>query len=199
MDANLAALLDELHCYGAEHDAGRADRLERLRNVEPDTRGCWRCSSASWVHVTCWRSGPRTGTRRFGWPMRRGASVAGCSASTSTPRAARWRGATYNAQASGPWWSCGSKMRRKPSPASADEAWDMVFLDAERPFYVGYWPDLVRVLRPGGLLAVDNVTSHAEQVRDFRALVSGDERVSEAVVPTGAGLLLVSRNPAPPP
>ena len=125
--------------------------------------------------------------------------MAGCSASTSTPRASEM--ARRNLQRAG----LGALVELRVEDAAqtlahaADEAWDMVFLDAERPFYVGYWPDLVRVLRPGGLLAVDNVTSHAEQVRDFRALVSGDERVSEAVVPTGAGLLLVSRNPAPPP
>jgi predicted O-methyltransferase YrrM len=77
---------------------------------------------------------------------------------------------------------------------SPDRGWDMIFLDAERPAYAGYWPELVRVLRPGGLLAVDNVLSHAEQVADFRALVRSDERVSEATVPTGAGLLLVVRD-----
>jgi predicted O-methyltransferase YrrM len=31
---------------------------------------------------------------------------------------------------------------------SADAAWDFIFLDAERPFYAGYLPDLVRVLAP---------------------------------------------------
>ncbi|MGH2854317.1 MAG: O-methyltransferase, partial [Solirubrobacteraceae bacterium] len=77
-----------------------------------------------------------------------------------------------------------------------DGSLDMIFLDAERPAYAGYWPDLVRVLRSGGLLAVDNVLSHADQVSDFRALVRAEERVSEAMVPTGAGLLLVVRNPA---
>ena len=78
---------------------------------------------------------------------------------------------------------------------TADGGLDMIFLDAERPAYAGYWPDLVRVLRPGGLLAVDNVLSHADQVNDFRALVRSDERVSEATVPTGAGLLLIVRDP----
>ena len=77
-----------------------------------------------------------------------------------------------------------------------DGDWDMIFLDAERPAYAGYWPELVRVLRPGGLLAVDNVLSHADQVSDFRSLVRSDERVSEATVPTGAGLLLVVRDPS---
>jgi predicted O-methyltransferase YrrM len=67
----------------------------------------------------------------------------------------------------------------------------MIFLDAERSAYANYWPDLLRVLRPGGLLAVDNVLSHAEEVRELRALVNAEERVSEALVPTGAGLLLM--------
>jgi len=48
-----------------------------------------------------------------------------------------------------------------------------------------------------GLLAVDNVISHAGQVRDFRALVSADPRVTEALAPTGAGVLLVVREKAP--
>jgi predicted O-methyltransferase YrrM len=55
----------------------------------------------------------------------------------------------------------------------------------------------VRTLKPGGLLVVDNVISHADQVRDFRALVSADPRVAEALAPTGAGALLVVRDKAP--
>ena len=37
MEDGLIDLLDELQHYGAQHDAAKADRLERLRNVEPDT------------------------------------------------------------------------------------------------------------------------------------------------------------------
>ena len=37
MDDTTALLLDDLHRRGVEHDAGKADRLERLRNVEPET------------------------------------------------------------------------------------------------------------------------------------------------------------------
>ena len=51
---------------------------------------------------------------------------------------------------------------------------------------------LTRVLRPGGLLAVDNALSHAEEVRELRALIDADAGVdAQAVLATGAGLLLV--------
>jgi len=77
---------------------------------------------------------------------------------------------------------------------SEDAEWDMIFLDAERPAYASYWPDLVRVLAPRGVVAVDNALSHAAELEDFRALVSADERVSEALAQTGAGALLIVRD-----
>jgi predicted O-methyltransferase YrrM len=74
----------------------------------------------------------------------------------------------------------------------ADESSDFVFLDAERSAYAGYWPDLARVLATPGLLMVDNVVSHAEQVSELRALVESDARVTSSLVPIGAGVLLVA-------
>jgi len=38
--------------------------------------------------------------------------------------------------------------------ASGDGEWGFVFLDAERPAYAGYWPDLVRVIAPAVLPVV---------------------------------------------
>ncbi|TGD12957.1 hypothetical protein EB836_03235 [Brevibacterium sp. S111] len=75
-----------------------------------------------------------------------------------------------------------------------DESWEFIFLDAERLAYEAYWPDLVHVPTPGGPLAVDNAVSHAEQVHEFRVLVADDPRMTEALVPTGAGALLVIRD-----
>ncbi|HYM54416.1 MAG TPA: hypothetical protein VES97_03580, partial [Solirubrobacteraceae bacterium] len=37
MDEQLRTYLEDLHRRGREHDAVKSDRLERLRNVEPDT------------------------------------------------------------------------------------------------------------------------------------------------------------------
>jgi predicted O-methyltransferase YrrM len=72
-----------------------------------------------------------------------------------------------------------------------DASVEFVFLDAERPLYAGWWPDLRRVLAPRGLLVVDNVLSHADQVAELRALVDADPTVTQALAPTGAGALLV--------
>ena len=74
-----------------------------------------------------------------------------------------------------------------------DAAQDVVFLDADRSRYLGWWPAPVRVLRPGGLLAIDNVLSHPEQVAGVRARIDADPQLRATVVPTGKGLLLAVR------
>ena len=80
---------------------------------------------------------------------------------------------------------------------SADAAWGFVFLDAERPAYAGYWPDLLRVLAPGALLVIDNVLSHAEQVEEVTALIEAEPAVTTALVPIGAGLRVVVKDGPP--
>lgn len=74
-----------------------------------------------------------------------------------------------------------------------DASVDMLFLDAERPQYPGWWPDIKRVLRPGGLLVVDNATSHAEQMAPFVALVKADAGFVTSLVPIGNGEFLATR------
>jgi len=73
---------------------------------------------------------------------------------------------------------------------SADGAFDLVFLDSERPEYPGWWPDLKRVLRPGGLLVVDNATSHQAEMAPFVALVAADPSFATSLVPVGNGEFL---------
>lgn len=195
MDDELIALLDEMHRHGVAYDAGKADRLERLRNVEPDT--------ARLLAVLVRAIRPRT-ILEFG---------------TSNGYSTLWLADAVRAT-DGRLVSTDLDPKRSAQAASnldraelrdlvelrvqdaavtlreaSDATWDMIFLDAERPAYTSYWPDLVRVLKPGGLLVIDNVISHAEEVREFRELVRADELVSEALAPTGAGALLVVREP----
>lgn len=68
--------------------------------------------------------------------------------------------------------------------------YDFVFLDSERPKYPGWWPDLRRVLRPGGLLVVDNATSHVEEMAPFVELVRADPEFATCLVPVGKGEFL---------
>lgn len=69
---------------------------------------------------------------------------------------------------------------------------DVVFLDAERSEYPKYWPDLTRVLRRPGLLAIDNAISHAHELVELARVVDADDRALTALDETGAGVLLVS-------
>jgi len=71
-----------------------------------------------------------------------------------------------------------------------DASVDLLFLDSERPEYPGWWPELRRVLRPGGLLVVDNATSHAEQMAPLAALVGADPTFTTSLVPVGNGEFL---------
>ena len=73
---------------------------------------------------------------------------------------------------------------------AADGAFDLVFLDSERSEYVGRWPHLQRVLRPGGLLVVDNATSHVEEMAAFVTLVESDTSFTTSLVPVGNGEFL---------
>jgi predicted O-methyltransferase YrrM len=199
VDDRLTALLEELHRHGVEHDEGKTDRLERLRNVEPETARVL----AVLVRATAARRVLELGTSNGYstiWLADAMRSVGGRLLSVDLD-AVRSAVADQNLDRGGVRELVELRvedaeitLRRSP-----DSAWDMIFLDAERPAYSHYWPDLLRVLRPGGLLAIDNVLSHAEEVRELRALVHAERRVSEAVVPTGAGLLLVVRDPDPRP
>ena len=73
---------------------------------------------------------------------------------------------------------------------SAQGAFDFIFLDSERPEYPGWWPQLRRALRDGGLLVVDNAVSHAGQMESFIALVKADPVFATGLVPVGNGEFL---------
>ena len=70
---------------------------------------------------------------------------------------------------------------------SAQGAFDFIFLDSERPEYPGWWPQIRRVLRPGGMLVVDTAISHAAEMAPFLALVKADGLFATSLVPVGKG------------
>ena len=78
---------------------------------------------------------------------------------------------------------------------TADGSLDLIFLDSERPEYPGWWHDLKRVLRPGGLLVVDNATSHPAEMAPFVAIVTADPDFTTSLVPVGNGEFLAVKSP----
>ena len=80
--------------------------------------------------------------------------------------------------------------------------YDVGFVDADKRGYWEYYEKLLKLVRPGGLIAVDNVLwygkvadpdvadKQTEAIREFNARVAEDERVTQQIVPVGDGLTL---------
>ena len=76
-------------------------------------------------------------------------------------------------------------------------------MDADKRGYWAYYEKLLTLVRPGGLIAVDNVLWYGKvadpklmdkqtgAIRDFNARVAADERVTHSTIPIGDGLTLL--------
>ena len=73
------------------------------------------------------------------------------------------------------------------------EPLDFVFLDAEKEDYLAFLELVAPRLKPGGVLVADNLTSHAEDLAEFRDAALSDPRLAAVVVPIGRGELLAVR------
>jgi caffeoyl-CoA O-methyltransferase len=86
-----------------------------------------------------------------------------------------------------------------------EAAYDFAFVDADKAGYDGYYERLLRLVRPGGLIALDNTLwggrvletdADDEDTRAIRALnakLADDERVSLSLVPMADGVTLALR------
>jgi caffeoyl-CoA O-methyltransferase len=84
-----------------------------------------------------------------------------------------------------------------------DSAFDLAFIDADKPNYPVYFEELVTRMRPGGVILVDNVLwggavadpektdPQTEAIRAFNTRVAGDERVEAVMLPISDGLSLL--------
>jgi predicted O-methyltransferase YrrM len=191
----LSRLLDELHESGRLHDAGQADRLDRLRNLEPETGAVLTVL----VRALGARDVLELGTSNGVSTLYLAAALAATGGRLVSVELEPDRTAMARANLERAGLDHVVELRTGDAAdvlrASPAGAWDVVFLDAERPQYPGYWPDLVRTLRPGGLIAADNAISHAGEMAPFRAVVDAHDGAVSALDATGAGLLLVTLAP----
>jgi O-methyltransferase len=87
-------------------------------------------------------------------------------------------------------------------------SFDLAFIDADKKSYDAYYERALRLVRPGGLILLDNVlwggavadpADHERQTVALRALnakLHRDERISLALLPLGDGLTVARRRPA---
>lgn len=191
MRDSVQRLLNELHEAGRRFDAAQPDRLDRLRNLEPESGALLNLLMRALGARDVLELGTSNGVSTV-WLAEALAATGGRLVSVELD-AGRSRDARENLARAG---LDGVVELRTGDAADAlrdspDAAWDVVFLDAERPQYPGYWPDLARVIRPGGLIVADNAISHADQMQPFRHIVEADPRTTTALDATGAGILLV--------
>jgi predicted O-methyltransferase YrrM len=86
--------------------------------------------------------------------------------------------------------------------AAHEGPFDFAFIDADKPNYDGYYERVLKLLRPGGLIAIDNVLwsgavadpkNNDESTTALRALntkIHGDSRVDMALATIGDGVML---------
>ena len=89
--------------------------------------------------------------------------------------------------------------------ADEQEAFDLAFIDADKTAYTDYYECCLQLLRPGGLVLVDNVlwggqvadsSNHdvdTEALRTFNATLSSDQRIDLCMVPIGDGLTVARK------
>jgi len=89
----------------------------------------------------------------------------------------------------------------------AAESFDLVFIDADKKSYDAYYERALMLVRPGGLILLDNmlwggaVADPADQkrqtatLRALNAKLHRDERIALSLLPLGDGLTLARRRP----
>jgi caffeoyl-CoA O-methyltransferase len=80
---------------------------------------------------------------------------------------------------------------------------DFAFIDADKPSYAAYYERLLKLVRRGGLIAVDNTlalagkpvfaqdSANAKAMHAFNESVHRDERVDLAMLTVGEGVTLL--------
>ena len=190
MGTNLDELLSELERFGKTNDGANSARPCRMLNITRDTGELL----AVLVRATVARRVLEIGTSNGYSTLWLASAARAIGGTVTTVELSEYKIglATANFARSG----LGGQITLLHEDAgrvlqrSADGAFDLVFLDSERPEYPGWWPHLARVLRPGGLLVVDNATSHAAEMAPFVALVTADASFATSLVPVGNGEFL---------
>lgn len=191
MDERLSKLLEEIYESGVEHDSKTADRTRRMLNVTPDTG---RFLSMLVRAVRAERV-LEIGTSNGYSTVWIADALRQCNGKIVTLEVSREKesAARRNLERSGlmdlvDFHEADARAFLKTLDS---RSFDLVFMDAERPQYLGYWNNVDRVLKPGGTLVVDNaIEPRPDELVDFFAHVNASGRYVSQVLPVGKGVFL---------
>jgi predicted O-methyltransferase YrrM len=190
----LNSVLFELEQFGTANDASTTERPRRMLNITRDTGEFL----SVLVKATRARRVPEIGTSNGYSTLWLASAARSIGGSVTTVELAEYKIGLASANfARAGLASCISVVHDDAGRVlerSAAGAFDLVFLDSERPQYPGWWPNLRRVLRPGGLLVADNAISHREEMAPVVALVNADAEFSTSLVGAGNGEFLAVRD-----
>jgi predicted O-methyltransferase YrrM len=190
VNASRRALAASILAAARAHDERQADRRARFRNVEPETAELLALLVRSTRAQRILELGTSNGYSTL-W-LADAAEATGGSVTSVEIDAARTALAKGHLERAGLSAELRTQDAAEALAQAPDGYYDFVFLDAERPAYGGYWPELLRVLRPdGGLLAIDNVCSHPAEVAEIGALIELEPSVASVLLTSGAGVRLV--------
>ena len=190
MNPHLTTLLDELAAFGDAHDGDPANAATRMLNITPDTGEFL----AVLVKATGARRILEIGTSNGYSTLWLADAAAPVDGAVTTIELAHEK--IEMARANFARAGLDTRITLLEGDAGAmldslfDASFDLLFLDSKRSAYLDWWPDIRRVLRPGGLLVVDNATSHAQEMAAFTAAVRADAAFTTSLVPVGKGEFL---------
>lgn len=194
MPTSLKALLKELETFGVNHDAAPDNRARRLLNITHDTgeflavlvraMGARRVLEVgtSNGYSTLWLAEAAQGINGIVTTIELSAAKVAMARENFARASLQDRIVQVEGQAA------------DFLASSADESFDLVFLDSERSAYLGWLPQIERILRPGGLVVVDNATSHAQELAPFMQALRCASGWSTSLVPVGKGEFLATKH-----
>ena len=194
MTETLHNLLKELEIFAEKNDSSVTERELRMRNITRDTGEFL----AVLVHATKARQILEVGTSNGYSTLWLADAVSTLGGEVTTIELSDFKveSAARNFARSG-LASLISQIHAEAGTTLstlADKAYDLIFLDSEKPLYPRWWSDIKRVLKPGGLLIVDNAISHSEQLTEFFPLVQNDDDFVSCLVPVGKGEFLATKS-----
>ena len=194
MNQRLLKFLENLYADGEAHDRAQPDRLLKRRNLEPDTADLLSMVVRIARARTVVEIGTSNGYSTI-WLADAMGDTGGAVVSVDTASLDEARNNLASADTVQPGLATRVEFRQDDGGAYlarlADGSVDLLFLDSERVEYPGWWPHPARILRPAGVLAIDNVLSHADEVAPFLKLLDRD--FVGTTVAVGKGLHLASR------